>query len=108
MPYVDHTEKLNNTVLILLSAFMVTRRGALDERNKSIAADGWGADRSYISDEQQIPSAFFSGFNIDSLKLTENKIDLPDVKNMLLSNAKHMTDCLQRVSGGLFPRDRGT
>lgn len=75
---------------------MVTRRGALDESlpgNKSI-------------DVQQIPRSLFSGFSIDSL--TENKIDMPDVKSMLLSNAKHMTDCLQRVSGGLFPRDRGT
>ncbi|KAL8517458.1 hypothetical protein ACS0TY_015630 [Phlomoides rotata] len=30
---------------------------------------------------------------------------MPDVKSMLHSNVKHMTDCLQRVGGGLFPQD---
>ncbi|KAL8536491.1 hypothetical protein ACS0TY_011915 [Phlomoides rotata] len=89
------------------SAFMATKRGALDESlpgNKSIAADGWGADGSYLSEVQHTPRSLFSGFNIDCL--TENIRDMPDVKSMLHSNVKHMTDCLLRVGGGLFPQDR--
>lgn len=92
---------------MFVSAFMVTRRAALDGSlpgNRSIADNGWGANRSYISDEQKNPHASFSGFNIDNL--TKNIRNLPDVKSMLVSHTKHMTDCLQRVSGGFFPSDR--
>lgn len=49
--------------------------------------------------------ASFSGFKIGSMK--QNIGDLPDVRSMLDSHAKHVTDCLHRVSGGLFPQDRG-
>ncbi|XP_057786626.1 cadmium-induced protein AS8-like [Salvia miltiorrhiza] len=43
-----------------------------------------------------------SGSKIDSLK---NIRDLPDVRSMLASHTKHVTDCLHRVSGGLFPSE---
>lgn len=84
------------------SAFLVAKKGSSDG---SQTGNRWGADRSYISGAQQSRGASISSFKIGSLK--QNIGDLPDVRNMLDSHAKHMTDCLHRVSGGFFPRDRG-
>ncbi|PIN24757.1 hypothetical protein CDL12_02502 [Handroanthus impetiginosus] len=87
------------------SALMVTRRGALDVARAgnllgnrySSAGDGRGDTGSHIFDVQQ---------RIDSL--TENMRDLPDVRSIVVSHAKHVSGCLQRVSGRFFPGHRGT
>lgn len=92
------------TSLMLISAFLVAKKGSLDgslTRNRSVE-DGWHANGSDFSGTQQNRNALFLGFKIDSLM--ENIRDLPDVRSMLVSHTKHMTDCLRRVSGGLFPR----
>ncbi|KAI3453878.1 hypothetical protein Pfo_010541 [Paulownia fortunei] len=95
------------------SAFVVTRRGALDVARargllgkRSYAGDRWGDFRSHISDIQQNLCVSFSSFTIENWM--DNIIDLPDMKSMLVSNAKHVTDRLQRVSWRFFPWDRGS
>lgn len=100
----------NSKIFVL--AFVVTRRGALDIAragrllwNRGRAGDGWGGISSLISEIQQNPYVSFSSFKIDNW--TENIIDLPGLKSMLVSNAKHITDCLERVRGRFFRWDRG-
>ncbi|KAH6820464.1 hypothetical protein C2S53_002622 [Perilla frutescens var. hirtella] len=99
----------NYLLAIPHSAFLVARKGSLDGHltgNRSIIEDdGWGANGSYISGTQQSRGASFSGFKIDNLKV--NIGDMPDMRSMLVAHAKHITDCLHRVSRDLLQRDRG-
>lgn len=81
------------TFLMFISAFLAAKRGSL-----GIMEDSWGTNRSDTSSIQKSQGAIFSGFNVR---------DLPAVRSMLFSNMKHMTDCLHKVSGGVFPLDRG-
>ncbi|PIN02683.1 hypothetical protein CDL12_24798 [Handroanthus impetiginosus] len=94
------------------NAFILTRRGALDVarasgllERASRAGDRWGGSiRSHISDVQQnIRSSFFK---IDDWM--KNTIHLPNMKSVLVSNAKHITDRLQTVRGRFFPWNRGS
>ncbi|KAL0329875.1 UNVERIFIED_CONTAM: Cadmium-induced protein AS8 [Sesamum radiatum] len=86
------------------SAFTVTRRGAIDvaqagsvHESRSSAGNSWG----HISDMKQREFVLFPGFNLDSL--TQNIRDFPDVKNMMVSHAKHISGCLESVSRRFFP-----
>ncbi|XP_012837402.1 PREDICTED: cadmium-induced protein AS8-like isoform X1 [Erythranthe guttata] len=97
------------------SAFMATKKGALDFAQTGIrngsrsssAGDGWDEINSHnIPGVGQSQSASFSGFEYDNS--TENQRSLAYVKSMLVPRAEHITGCLQRVSGGFFPRDRGS
>ncbi|KAL2517271.1 Cadmium-induced protein AS8 [Abeliophyllum distichum] len=87
------------------SAFMVTRRGALEVARSSGllgmtngAGDGWGNIGSHIFSIQQKSSTSFSSFNENS----------PDMKSILISPAKPIKDYLQRVSWCFFHSDRGS
>ncbi|KAL1552704.1 cadmium-induced protein AS8-like isoform X2 [Salvia divinorum] len=91
------------------SALVVAKKGSLEESltgSRSAMEDGWDTNSSDISGTEQSRGASFSGFKVDSLK--ENLRDLPDVRSVLASHTKHVTDCLHRVSAGLIPLDKGT
>lgn len=85
----------------------VTKRSGLDvsqtgslRGDRSSTGDGW--DDINI---RQSSRSSFSRFKIDNS--AENEINMAYVKSMLVPHAEHITGCLQRVSGGFFPRDGG-
>ncbi|XP_011092612.1 cadmium-induced protein AS8-like isoform X2 [Sesamum indicum] len=89
------------------SAFMVTRRGAIDDaqagsvlESRSSAGNCWGDTGSHISDMKQREFVSFPGFKLDGLTQIR---DFPDVKNMMVSHAKHISGCLESVSRRFFP-----
>ncbi|KAL0393749.1 UNVERIFIED_CONTAM: Cadmium-induced protein AS8 [Sesamum latifolium] len=90
------------------TAFMVTRRGAIDVaqagsvlESRSSTGNRWGDTGSHISDMKQREFVSFPGFKLDGL--TQNTRDLPDVKNMMVSHAKHISGCLESIRRRFFP-----
>ncbi|XP_073051400.1 cadmium-induced protein AS8-like [Primulina eburnea] len=84
------------------NAFMVTRRGALEAArargllaNRTSEEVSWDASRSCIFDVQRNLLEFKNPL--------ENGMNLSDMRTMLISNTKPVTDCLQRFGGNLFP-----
>ncbi|KAL7150535.1 hypothetical protein ABFS83_05G119000 [Erythranthe nasuta] len=82
------------------NAFMVTSRGALDvARGRGLlrAGDSWDEFGSRVSDIRTNLCSSLSSFEIENWK-----IDLPDIRSMLVSNSKHVADRLRRLREHLF------
>lgn len=95
-----------------LLALMFTSRGALEVARaggllgkRHRAGESWSDFGPQISDIQQNLCASFSSFKIENWP--GNVMDLSDMRNMLVSNSKRVTDHLQRVRENFSPRDSG-
>lgn len=95
----------NSLFTVPYSAFLVTRRGALEVARFSGllgmtygAEDGWSNIGSHISSMRRTTRTSFSSFNEKC----------PDMKAALISPAKPIKDYLERVSWCFFHSDRGS